>query len=132
MTVLELMKVHVTRILPDATVREAVDVFDLYQVTALPVTDVEGRILGMVYEPDLARLILNDLKSWERIGSTPVREVMISPAVTVDEQAPASRALSLMTEAELHWLPVTSEARLSGGISRNDICQAVLDGASIV
>src|SRR5438093_1538708 len=58
MKVLELMKVHVIRASADATLGDAVDMMDLYQVTALPIVDQEGRILGIVTERDITEWVL--------------------------------------------------------------------------
>ncbi len=128
MKVLELMKVHVVRISPESTVREAVDMFDLYQVPVLPVVDAEGSILGIAAESTLSERVLHNAVDWQAVGATPVRDVMSVPAVSIDESADAAEALELMREHGLERIPVTGEGRLVGMLSRNDICQALLDG----
>jgi IMP dehydrogenase len=126
--VLELMKVHVVRISPESTVREAVDMFDLYQVPVLPVVDTEGRILGIASESILNGSVLQKPVDWQAVGATSVSDVMAVPAVSIDENADASDALDLMREHDLERIPVIGDGRLVGMLSRNDISQALLDG----
>lgn len=128
MKVVELMRVHVDRITPDSTLREAVDMFDLYRVPALPVVDAEGVIVGIVWESDLNSRVLAEPLEWQKAGATPIRDVMASPAASIDENADVPDALNLMREHGLERIPVTGESRLVGMLSRNDICQAILDG----
>jgi len=60
MQALELMKTHVVKTTPDATLSEAVDLMDLYQVSGLPVVDGEGRLVGMLTEQDVIRAAMQD------------------------------------------------------------------------
>src|SRR6185437_13743482 len=54
----ELMRVHIVKARPEDTLREAVDLMDLYQVTGLPVVDATGQLIGMLTERDVMRALL--------------------------------------------------------------------------
>ena len=58
MKVLEAMRVHVNVISPAATLAEALDRMDLYQMTLLPVVGEEGRLEGVISEKDLEIALL--------------------------------------------------------------------------
>jgi CBS domain-containing protein len=60
MQALELMKTHVVKTTPEATLSEAIDLMDLYQVNGLPVVDGEGRLCGMLTEQDVLRALLSE------------------------------------------------------------------------
>ena len=44
MQVMEVMKTHVVKTSPEATLSQAVDLMDLYQVNCLPVVEEDGRL----------------------------------------------------------------------------------------
>ena len=144
MKVLELMKTHVIKTSPDATMRDAVDMMDLYQISGLPVVDVDGRLVGVVTEHDVIHSLLPNASPAvvtsgsalpadihelvERVKNLPVSEAMTTPAVSIDECADVLEAATLMLSNRIKRLPVTSEGKLVGIISRIDVCQAVLEG----
>lgn len=144
MKVFELMKAHVVKTTPEATLRDAVDKMDLYQVSGLPVVNARDELVGVVSEYDVIQALLpeyvrlgegagsrpqEDLATLvARVREMPVGQAMSSPAVSVDENTDVLDAAAIMLERRFKRLPVTSEGRLVGVISRIDICQAVLEG----
>jgi CBS domain-containing protein len=143
MQALELMRSHIVKTRPEDTLKEAVDLMDLYQVTGLPVVDAEGRLIGMLTECDVARALVpegrleilegNDAASlWEsqcQAGRC-VGDFMSQPAISVDEATDIRAAAELMFTHHLKRLPVTTrEGQVVGMLSRVDICQAILEGS---
>ncbi len=144
MKVFELMKTHVVKTTPEATLRDAVDMMDLYQVSGLPVVNAQDELVGVVSEYDVIHALLpeyvrlgegartgprEDLATLiARVRETPVSQAMSSPAVAIDENTDVLDAVAIMLERRFKRLPVTSEGKLVGVISRIDICQAVLEG----
>jgi CBS domain-containing protein len=145
MKILELMKTHIIKTTANATMRDMVDMMDLYQITVLPVVDEEQRLLGVVTENavsskvipeyfgklsqgDEGPLLSRDAALVNKLGEISAAELMDSPAPSVDENEDVRHAAELMTNQKLTRLPVTSEGRLIGTISRIDICQALLEG----
>jgi CBS domain-containing protein len=143
MRVLQLMKSHVISASPDATLRDAVDLMDLYQISGLPVVDSEEKLVGVLTEYDIIHALLpeyqksetSDDKTWvglhervERIKDKKVSEAMSAPAVSIDENMDVLQAATLILDKRIKRLPVTAGDKLVGIISRIDICQAVLEG----
>lgn len=145
MKVSELMKTHVIYVTLEDTLRDAVDKMDLYQVSGLPVVDEDRRLVGVVTEHDVIVRLLpmcgsgadpsgtnlsqDQLTSRiQNIQETPVKEAMTSPAISIDEGEDALEAVRLLCEKKIKRLPVTHLGKLTGVISRIDICQAVLEG----
>jgi CBS domain-containing protein len=146
MKVLELMRVHVNTIGPDATLPDAIDIMDLYQVVTVPVVDADGAPLGVVTESDVEDALLIPFEAAasalpsatreadishlvERARTTRIADVMSAPAVCVDEETDVIEAASLILSHGFKRLPVTSGGRVIGTIGRIDICQGVMDGA---
>jgi CBS domain-containing protein len=139
--VLELMKTHVIKTRADATMHDAVDMMDLYQISGLPVVDEEDRLVGIITEFDVIQALLppyaeatepylsTDFHTLvERVKRKPVSESMTRSVISIDENADVVEAARLMLQHRIKRLPVTSEGRLVGIISRIDICQAILEG----
>lgn len=144
MRVLELMRVHVNKIGPDATLPDVIDIMDLYQVVIVPVVDAEGYPLGVVTESDVEDALLIPFEATASTLSSPDRDagladlveqarhtlisaVMSAPAVCVDEETDVIEAASLMLSHGLKRLPVTSGGRVIGTIGRIDVCQGVME-----
>ncbi len=139
----ELMRVHIVKARPEDSLRAAVDLMDLYQVTGLPVVDAAGQLIGMLTERDVMRALLPEedanLAAQEgfeallaRLRQAPVLRVedaMSRPAVSIDERADVREAAALMLAHKLKRLPVTSgDGQVIGILSRIEVCQALLEG----
>ncbi len=144
MRVVDLMHSQLVTVSPDDTLRDAVDRMDLYQVSGLPVVDRTNQLIGVISEHDIIRELLpapsenpdsdeyrESLQDIEaRVNQ--VREMKVSDAmsktlVMVEETDDVLEAAALMLARKVKRLPVTSEGRLTGIISRIDICQAFLE-----
>ena len=144
MRVVDLMHSQLVTVSPDDTLRDAVDRMDLYQVSGLPVVDRANQLIGVISEHDIIRELLpapsenpdsdeyrESLQDIEaRVNQ--VREMKVSDAmsktlVMVEETDDVLEAAALMLARKVKRLPVTSEGRLTGIISRIDICQAFLE-----
>jgi CBS domain-containing protein len=150
MQALELMKTHVVKTTPEATLSEAIDLMDLYQVNGLPVVDGKGCLCGMLTEQDVIRALLpqnaaqalrerpddggETLKMEEfglvaEAGGYCVRDWMTQPAICVPETAEVRMAARLMLSRHLKRLPViTTEGKVIGVLNRIDVCQALFEG----
>src|SRR5690242_13002364 len=134
MKVLELMKVHVVTTSPEASLRDAVDLFDLYQVSGLPVVTADGELTGVITEFDVIHALLPEfirLKAaaavhkdagaltelLETTRTTTVAEAMSAPVASIDENSDVLDAAAMMLARKFKRLPVTSEGRLVGVIS---------------
>jgi CBS domain-containing protein len=91
-------------------------------LSALPVIDGRGRVLGVVSEADL---LGNSQRLADGQTAAAAGEVMASPAVTVDPQATVTEAARRMQARGVKRLPVVARSgRLVGIVSRADIVRA--------
>ncbi len=134
---LEMMKTHVQRVSPDATLREAVDLMDLYQVSALPVVSEEGTLVGVVTERDVVDSLYTlegtitpeAFTTWGRAGQRLVGEIMTSPPLFVTEEAEVRVATIQMLEHDLKRIPVVNGSmEVIGVLNRVDVLQALFEG----
>ncbi len=126
MQVLELMKTHVIKTTPEATLSEAADLLDLYQTTGLPVIDADDRLCGMLTEKDILRAVST---FQGKAGAMRVQDWMTAPAVCLSENMEIALAARVMWSKGLKRLPVVTEAgKVVGVLNRIDILQALFEG----
>ncbi|MFC0597867.1 CBS domain-containing protein [Streptomyces palmae] len=122
----------------EATFKEIVETMDRWKVSALPVLEGEGRVIGVVSEADLLpkeefrgqvpRLDeARRLSQWAKAGAVTADQLMTSPAVTVHEDATLPQAARAMAVRAVKRLPVVDdEAKLVGIVSRADLLKVFL------
>ncbi|MFI5689965.1 CBS domain-containing protein [Streptomyces sp. NPDC051636] len=110
-----------------------------WQVSALPVLEGEGRVVGVVSEADLLPkeefrdadpdryTQLRRLDDLAKAGAVTAGELMTSPALTVRADATLSQAARTMARAKVKRLPVVDElGTLQGIVSRADLLKVFL------
>ncbi|MCQ8828928.1 CBS domain-containing protein [Streptomyces malaysiensis] len=123
----------------DASFKEVVQTLGEWRVSAMPVLEGEGRVIGVVSEADLLpkeefrdsdpdRLQqLRRLPDLAKAGALTAEELMSSPAVTVHPDATLSEAARIMAVRGVKRLPVVdTEGKLLGIVSRGDLLKVFL------
>ena len=125
----ELMTCPVVTCEPDWTIRRVVGVLHEHDITALPVLDEAGRMVGIVSEMDVLRdAFTADPRASMRpveqeTGPAPrtVAEVMTERVLSVPESADVQQIAELMMSTGVKSVPVTRDGRLAGIVSRRDL-----------
>lgn len=116
-------------VLPARSVKETLALLARHGVTALPVVDADGRLVGVVSEADLIReSVPRDPRSHLRAAGPDahrprtVAEVLTREPVTVHPHDDLADAVNLMTTRRLKSLPVVdADRRVVGVIARSDV-----------
>ncbi|MFF9572733.1 CBS domain-containing protein [Streptomyces sp. NPDC014685] len=138
-TVADVMTKKVVAVRPGAEFKEIAAAMERWKVTALPVVEGEGRVVGVVSEADLIlkeefhdhRLgLIEQLRrpgATAKAGSARAEDLMTSPAVTVGPGAPLPQAARLMATRCVKRLPVVdTHGTLQGIVSRADLLKVFL------
>jgi len=91
--------------------------------SGMPVTDDEGRILGIITELDL----LDAVAAGRDLARTPVEEIMAKNPITADVDTPISKVLAKMREAHILRIPISEGGKLAGMVTRYDILKSQID-----
>ena len=114
---------EVTSISPESTVADAVKLLATHRIGAVPVTDASG-VVGIFSERDVIYCL-------DREGAAAldkkVGEVMTSPALTVETDAPVMSALSMMSRRRIRHLPVVEGGVMVGFVSIGDLVKYRID-----
>jgi CBS domain-containing protein len=112
----DVMTIEVVVAQPTTPVKQVARLLADHRLSALPVVDGQGRVLGIVSEADL----LGDGRDGQPAATAGA--VMTSPAVTVDPQATVTEAARRMQAAGMKRLPVVAgSGRLVGIVSLGDL-----------
>jgi CBS domain-containing protein len=131
---------------PDDRVPEIARRLAEHGISAVPVCDKDGTVLGMISEGDLLRPFrqthllqrewwLNVLAEGEqlapsfldyiRLDQRRARELMTTPVITVTETTPATEIAELLDKHHIKRVPVVRDGKLVGIVSRADLIRAI-------
>lgn len=130
LTVRDLMAHHVDSVTPDAPVRDVVDLMVRRRVRAVPVVGEKGEVLGMITERDVMRALMPQIPragedSTHSEGVEPLpqraRDIMTRSVLCVSEDLGLDEIANTMINKDVDQLPVVSEGKLAGVVSRSDM-----------
>jgi CBS domain-containing protein len=139
-TVAEVMTTDVVTAMPEMPLKDLVGLLARHRLSALPVVDGDGHVIGIVSERDLLPKQAHPLAPahhwWQlprtreeirRAEGDTVGEIMTPDPVTVSPQARLAEAAGRMTEHEVKHLPVVDpDGTLLGIVSRADVIRTFL------
>jgi CBS domain-containing protein len=138
-TVSDVMTRTVVALGRDAGFKEIVKTMGQWKVSALPVLEGDGRVIGVVSEADLLPKEefrasdpthfdeLRRLSDLAKAGAVTAEQLMTTPAVCVPAEATLAQAARIMAQRRVKRLPVIdTEGRLSGIVSRADLLKVFL------
>ncbi|MFF0223868.1 CBS domain-containing protein [Streptomyces sp. NPDC004629] len=124
---------------PRAPFKEMVRLMRDWRVSALPVIEGEGRVVGVVSEadllpteelrddPDVGYLRLRRPADLAKAEAVTAADLMTSPPVTVRADATLAEAARVMARARVKRLPVVDDLQLlQGVVSRSDLLKVFL------
>ncbi|WP_331528305.1 CBS domain-containing protein [Nocardioides sp.] len=114
---------------PDTSLEQTIRLLDEHQITAMPVVDAAGHLLGVVSEADVLRdSVLADRRVHERLveitGRTVhlvVTDVMTHLPIHVSQDDDVAQAVELLVSSQVKSLPVVSDSGVVGVVSRRDV-----------
>jgi CBS domain-containing protein len=146
----DIMTRNVVTVGPEDLVKNIARVLSGHNISALPVCDETGRVIGIVSEGDLMRPFgsANMLKrawwldllaegdylapnflDYINVDHRCARDLMTSPAVTASEDTPVPELADMMTNHRIKRLPIMRDGKLVGVVSRSDIVRTLADSA---
>jgi len=133
-TVKDVMSTHVFAVREAASFKEIAIRLHELRVSAFPVIDLDGTVIGIVSEADLlpkealegqVPSVLHSLghpRELSRITAVTAADLMTKPAVTIGPDEPVSHAARLMYTRRVRRLPVVNgDGKLIGIVTRSDV-----------
>jgi CBS domain-containing protein len=129
MLVRDVMTTTVVTVQPELRVKQAIQLLHEHQITALPVVDREGRLVGVLSEADVLRgAVMPDRRTREipvrtdgLTGPLLVGDVMTAQPMSVAADADLAAAAAVLVNTQIKSLPVVDDDRVVGVVSRRDV-----------
>ena len=136
MNAADVMTTNVISVAPDTSVREVARILHVNRISAVPVVEGAGRVVGMVSEGDLIRHGAPGGEhggSWwlasfaggqpvhAKAGGPVAREVMTREVRRVREDAPLEEIAALLERHGIKRVPVERDGKLVGLVSRANL-----------
>jgi CBS domain-containing protein len=116
-------KVSVT-VHPDMEVYEALSILLKHGISAAPVVNERGKLLGILAERDCLDAFVNE--EYYDAPTALVRDIMSPDVVTVSPDVDILQTADIFSHHKFHLLPVVVDQRLVGNITRRDVIRAIL------
>jgi CBS domain-containing protein len=144
----DVMTTAVVTIGPEMPVRQLAKLLLERRISAVPVVEEDGRLLGIVSEGDLIHQLGSERggkRSWLRdlVASSNLRahdylrghgrvarEVMTADVATVAETTTVAEIVDLLERRRIKRVPVVRDGALVGVVSRSDLLRALLVDAA--
>lgn len=134
----EIMSSPVITVAPATSLRAVADVLIGNRISAAPIVNAGGRLIGIVSKADLlaSRMVTGSAGPAARAargGAGVVRrraartaaELMSSPVLCIHPSTPVAQVARIMRDRGYKRLPVLAHGRLVGIVSRGDVLRAV-------
>ncbi|WP_020524798.1 CBS domain-containing protein [Catelliglobosispora koreensis] len=140
-TVADVMTTGAISVGEDTPYQEIVNRLAIHHVSAVPVVDSVGKVVGVVSEADLLRKVEftgenTEPKTFEwgtkkvsraKAHAATAHDLMSTPAITIQTDVPVVRAAQEMAQHNVKRLPVVDYlGRLTGIVSRADLLKVYL------
>ncbi|MFH1123485.1 MAG: CBS domain-containing protein, partial [Pseudomonadota bacterium] len=113
----DVMSKRVATVSAEANIKEVIRLLVENKVTGLPVVSENGDLLGIVTEKDILRMLLYDRDVKEKTAA----DLMTTEIISFDENEDLMKIFKSLVEGEFRRVPILSEGKLAGIISRADI-----------
>jgi len=120
----EYMDTAVPTLSPETRIMEAVDFLLRHQVTGAPVVDSTGRLVGIITETDLLKLLTEGIRGEPPTEAT-VAEFMTADVIAVPPTVDIYYIAGMFLANKFRRLPVVEDGKIVGAITRYDLLRVV-------
>lgn len=148
-TAKDIMTKEVITVTTDVTIEGLARIFTRHDISGAAVVDEQGKLIGIVTENDLIKMeqrlhiptvinifdaviYLGSSKRFEedikRMAATRVEDIYRKDIVTITENSTIEEIATIMSEKNIHHLPVVRKGKLAGIVGKKDIVKAIAKG----
>lgn len=120
----EYMDTVVPTLSPETRIMTAVDFLLRHRVTGAPVVDENGKLVGIITETDLLKLVTEGVNGEPPTDAT-VAEYMTTDVITVSPSVDIYYIAGMFVANKFRRLPVVENDRIVGAITRFDLLRII-------
>lgn len=145
----DIMTKEVVTVNPEMTIEDLARLFTRHDISGAPVVDEAGGLIGIVTENDLIKMeqrlhiptiitifdaviYLGSSKKFEddikRMAATKVADIYKKDIITIAENATLEEIATVMSEKDIHHLPVVKKGKIMGIVGKKDVVRAISRG----
>lgn len=142
MKALDVMVTQVVTVTANATVQEVAEILVKHRISAIPVVDDQGKLVGIVSEGDLMRrteIGTGERRSWwlrllareealaadfVKANARKVKDVMTRDVIVAEPRTPLDEIVALLENNSIKRVPIVSNGQIVGIVSRANLVQA--------
>lgn len=91
--------------------------------SGMPVTDDEGKVVGIITEMDILRAV----SEGKELVRTVAKDIMTPDVAKATPDAAADEIIKIMEDFHIMRLPIVKDDRLVGIVSRSDIMRSLIE-----
>jgi CBS domain-containing protein len=118
----DIMTKQVICIRKETPIFEAIRMMADNNITGIPVVEDDSILVGMLSEQDVLRLF----HTYDDEKDRTVNDFMTQPAIHFEEDEPLLDVCYCLRDNSIRRVPITSNGKVSGVISRSDILKCIL------
>ncbi len=143
----DVMSRDVITVRPETSLRELAEILSAKNINGVPVVDDDGDVIGVVSESDLVEqnrplhiptvfVILDSIiplenpwrmqKEFKRLTASKVEDIYSRPAICVKPDTEITEVARIMSEKQIHTIPVVDRGRLVGVIGKVDVIRSLI------
>jgi CBS domain-containing protein len=140
----DIMTTNLSTVTADSLIHEITQCLLTKHISGVPVTDADGRVLGIISEGDIIHRVAatsaghrswwarlfdgseNDAAEFVKTHAIHARDIMTREVTTVTEDTPAEEIVRILEKRRIKRVPVLRGERLVGIVSRSDLLRVVL------
>lgn len=147
LTAADIMSTDLIKVSPETGIRELAEILAINKISGVPVLDDKGALVGVVSQSDLVAqnkklhiptaITVFDwviylegterLKTeMEKIAGTAVADIMTRDVIAAAPETTLEDLATIMTEKNVHTIPVVQRGRVVGVVGKLDIVRSVL------
>ncbi len=121
-----IMTREVKTVLPDTLIFDAMRLLPKYQISGLPVVDEGNKLVGILTEKDVLKILTQEKISYQDT----VSKYMTKRVVSFKEDASALTVCRFFQRNPIRRVPIVKDGELIGVVSRRDIICLILEAKS--
>jgi CBS domain-containing protein len=132
----DVMTTGAATIRPDASLTDAARLMVEHKISGLPVVDAQDRLVGVITEGDflwpeqkprlVGLLAEGATRVASELNSRRVSDIMTKDPITIGAETPLEDAVDLMNRHKVRRLPVVTQGKVVGILSRSNLMLALL------
>ena len=119
-TIRDVMEDRPIAVQPDTRLQNALELLTEHEISGLPVTDSDGRVVGVLSERDVLKLF------WENHAQV-VDDVMTRNPVTISVDSPLADVFDCLMANDFRRVLIHDHDKLVGLVSRADLMPVVIE-----